>query len=120
MTSLPLQDDQHSTTVKINCAVIKVSSDTVKNTVKKTSLSSYEIDFVLKACIFTGVMLLPKYFQSKSHRMQTGKTDSIQHICKNYDSFYIDIVQVKSFSIFLNHILIAGTQSFGTSYFNSQ
>lgn len=52
--------------------------------------------------------------------MQTGKTDSIRHICKNDDSFYIDIVQVKSFSIILNHILIAGTQSFGTSYFNSQ
>lgn len=53
--------------------------------------------------------------------MQTGKTDSIQHICKNDDSFYVDIVQAKSFSVFfLNHILIAGTQSFGTSYSNSQ
>lgn len=52
--------------------------------------------------------------------MQTGKADSIWHIRKNDDSFYINRVQVKHFSMFsLNHILIAGTQSPGIRYFNS-
>lgn len=97
VTSLPLPDDQHSITVKRNCAVIKASSDIMKNTILITvqksvtlntietqiSLSSYQMQLVLKDCTFSAVTtILPQCFQCKSHRTESGKTDSIQHICK--------------------------------------